>query len=631
MRFLKFTGKTVLTALMVSVLALFFGILIHESYSTGKAVESRNKITQTIAILDLTAENEDLKTTIITLNGDNATLRILTQTQQEEIDNLKSTVTSLNSSLTSLRNEKEATDEVVNNLQNDIEYLNNYVSELESELSQFKKDFLIIYLPQDFIVSYELYYHKINDNELFVSSDNSDKCPGLWKYNINTLSLTKVLDVNCIFNSFYDFYDYTYLVPGGRNCHYVYKKLTFEFIFVGESYSSKFYYNEKMAIASGKFYFDIETETGIGTGFDPNSDFVYSYDKYLVFSNDSSKYYGILNVDTMEWVYDSYSLKEQYSKFVYFENHVFSVMSSSELGFKYFNFATAQSADIPNFYADNVYALTSNKSISTSNFVSLYKDRYLLLYNSTLDIVYSFDIETLTMIELLSGCGTPKWSFSDDEIFLMNNNTFEFYLVNGLDLTLLFTHTKSEILSGFKTKTGYIFSCNSSYSLIYYDFESKQTTCYTTASLYNVSTGTTSSYAINGYYSCKKSIRINDDYLLLVPGLSSRYVLIVNNDLSFIGCYRGKTLNMYLGGIIYENNNFMVTKNGFVINRETVEVTCPETINFNNNFTLSYVKDLDNGNILLRLSGNDVYYEFDVVTGDIDIYMFQTDIELSAA
>ena len=193
MSFIKWSSKTVLTMLILTILTLFAVLVIKESYNTGLYAESKNTTIQAIAILDLNAENENLKSSIITLKGDNATLRIITQTQQEEISNLKSTVMNLNSSLTSLKNEKEATVEVVANLQNDITYLNNYVAELEDELNALKSSIVVIYLPKELSNATNISVIRLNEGTLLISGYNSKV--GLWEYSLTNKNLKKVADI----------------------------------------------------------------------------------------------------------------------------------------------------------------------------------------------------------------------------------------------------------------------------------------------------------------------------------------------------------------------------------------------------------------------------------------------------
>jgi len=184
-------GQIALSAfIMITFMTLAFIVSI-ESYNIGQDVESKKTKVQTIAILDLKSENNDLKTQIITLDGNNYTLRILTQTQQEEIDNLKTTITSLNGSLTSLRNEKEATDEVVSQLQADVDYLNNYVAELEEQLSS--SDLLVVYLPDEMSSLKQISTLKLNNDLVLLSGTNSTN--GLWAYSISNNTFEKVTNI----------------------------------------------------------------------------------------------------------------------------------------------------------------------------------------------------------------------------------------------------------------------------------------------------------------------------------------------------------------------------------------------------------------------------------------------------
>ena len=196
--FFREFGKVILSLGVIGLLCLGVYSIVTESYKVGKDVQSKKTVVQTIAILDLQAENSNLKTQIIELDGNNYTLKILTQTQQEEIDTLKGTITSLNSSLTSLRNEKEATDEVVSNLQSDIAYLNEYVAELEAQLGG-SKNILVVYLPEEMNSMKKIYSARLSDDIVLLSSNQyiDSKIAGFWAYSISNKTFTRVINQGC--------------------------------------------------------------------------------------------------------------------------------------------------------------------------------------------------------------------------------------------------------------------------------------------------------------------------------------------------------------------------------------------------------------------------------------------------
>lgn len=619
--FFREFGKVILSLGVIGLLCLGVYSIVTESYKVGKDVQSKKTVVQTIAILDLQAENSNLKTQIIELDGNNYTLKILTQTQQEEIDNLKGTITSLNSSLTSLRNEKEATDEVVSNLQNDIAYLNEYVAELEAQLGG-SKNILVMSLPEDFVCLRSLPYY-VSDDYLFFSSDKSS-CPGLWKYNLKTHEIVKVYDLLFNYNSFAekDNYIFIFSVSVDAKC-LVYDKST-DYYVVSKSISrtSKYYMNDNIFFLNACEYFDFKTNSFVELSGSSNYLFSYAYGNYCVFTYNS--YFCYLDLNTL-------TVSSKIGSFVgIIDSYViYHSSSSSNPGHFAFDLNTGTEIVFCNDYLGNVtyYCGYANGNLyPLTNFMvgKFISEKYLYIYSSTNSFLYVIDIETNVLEELYVSTNFYNGTLVDDNLFFFSGN-YEFCIVTGKTIETILTCERVFSYSIFSTSTGVVFnfSNTSMYGLYYYDYIDKTVTLHKQFIKYDIYNNTESSVTISAYYD--KITRINESFYLIYDSTGRSGSIFINNDLSVMKYY---SAYVSFSGfyVIYETEKYIVTHTCYVIDKDTATVVRSDLFSTSSDRFILYSK-LEDNNVLLKPDSGNVLYLFDSTTGEISFYGAEIETE----
>ena len=164
-------GTTLLFAFSIILIACGIFAITSDSYTAGKNSVQPTVVEQTLAIVNLNNENAELKNSILTIEGDNYALRILAQTQEEELDNLKSTVDSLNQSIANLESDNANLDEVIPKLNTDVTYLNTYIGKLENTISTIVDKYVVMVLPKEFANSSVINTYLYNDKVYFYASE----------------------------------------------------------------------------------------------------------------------------------------------------------------------------------------------------------------------------------------------------------------------------------------------------------------------------------------------------------------------------------------------------------------------------------------------------------------------------
>ncbi len=143
-------GKMLFIAFGIMLVACGLYAITNDSYTAGKNSVQPQFVEQTLAIMNLNSQNSELKNQVVLMQGENYALRILTQTQEEELDSLKSTVSSLNQSIVELESDNANLDEIILKLNSDVTYLNSYVNKLENTITSLKNSYVVLILPQEF-------------------------------------------------------------------------------------------------------------------------------------------------------------------------------------------------------------------------------------------------------------------------------------------------------------------------------------------------------------------------------------------------------------------------------------------------------------------------------------------------
>lgn len=556
-KFFKEIRNIIISLCVIGLLVIGGYCICREAYKIGtKSVQGQiNK--QTIAILSLTNDNSDLNTQILTITGENNTLRILTQTQANELNNLQSVIASLNQSLTTLQNEKQATDIVVNNLNQDISYLNNYVAELEAELSSFTtQEYLVVLLPEELVTYKEFYTFRLGEYFFmcpkFTNTNNLNDSH-LYAYNITTESFS-LIESN-IGNVFYDY------LPTETNVvlftsFYTCWLNTDDLIL--NKYSNYISNNLVVPLLRSKMieddlYFYYYT-------------WLYKYNfeldivEKISFSNIILSYVSFVNYDSLGSSYINTGLIDTGILLNCFESGVYSL--------RFFNFATQE---LDYICPGQAYSLSLHNNV--------------LYFGVSSSCIYKYDFSTKTLTLISDNCDLIK-------IYIMpvydENDSVLVYSYNSKVLYLYSANTEPTlILDSFKASRicilndGVLFYFPSKF--YFYEYSSL-----TLKVLSNYIKKDSSVENFNGFISIEK---IDTGYLLL----DLSYFYYVDN--SFNVAYSiGSSFSSYL---LYENYVIIVSKTNYVYVFNIDDYTYTSVSSkMLLGYTIELLEQLENGDII---------------------------------